>query len=68
MYPTEHPTAEMVLAYYRIQDDIARAEAYRAARQARTTRRGRGRGWATRPAGRPRVRLFGALRATSARS
>lgn len=40
MYTTEHPTTALVLAHYRMQEDIARAEAYRAAKAARAARRG----------------------------
>jgi hypothetical protein len=39
MYPSDHPTTAMVLARYRMQEDVARAEAYRAARKAGAAQR-----------------------------
>jgi hypothetical protein len=39
MHPSEHPTTAMVLARYRMQEEIARAEAYRTAKQARAAQR-----------------------------
>ena len=64
MYPTEHPTTAMVLAHYRIQEDIARAEAYRAARNARAYRAVQSGARKSRRVGHSRgVRPFAALRA-----
>lgn len=40
-YVSEHPTASMVLARSRMQDDLARAEARRAARKGLAVRTGR---------------------------
>ncbi|HET7355872.1 MAG TPA: hypothetical protein VFJ09_04265 [Nocardioidaceae bacterium] len=62
MYPSEHPTTAMVLARYRMQEDIARAEAYRAARNARASRVTPGRPRKSRPLAQSRA-LVGALRA-----
>ena len=69
MYPSEHPTAAMVLARYRMQEDIARAEAARAARAMRTIRFTRSRARSPRTgsrAGGPRP--FAALRAALGRA
>lgn len=63
MYPSEHPTTAMVLARYRMQEDIARAEAYRAARNARAAHPVRRGARKHRPVTR-RVWPFGALRAS----
>ena len=63
MYPSEHPTTAMVLARYRMQEDIARAEAYRAARRARAAHPVRRGVRKDRPVAQSRrVWLFGALR------
>jgi hypothetical protein len=69
MYPSEHPTTALVLARYRMEEDIARAEAYRAAKAARRVRNGRRPAQSNRGVGRsPRVRLYAAVRGALGRT
>lgn len=69
MYPSEHPTAAMVLARHRMQEDIARAEAARAARTTRAIRVTRSRAWSPRTGSRAGWTWpFAALRAALGRA
>lgn len=65
MYTSENPTTALVLARYRLQEDIARAEAYRAAKAARAARRGSRH---TGPTGRSGRGLVAALRSVVGRA
>lgn len=69
MHPSDHPTTAMVLARYRMQEDIARAEAYRAERAARAARSARAAARDARAIGQTRgVWLFAVLRGAVGRA